>query len=68
MRYGSRPLETFRHPAWVSLSNRAKELRERGWTATIHPDDIDWVRDSWHDAVARGGSADFEMRLRRNST
>ncbi|WP_083635828.1 PAS domain-containing protein [Rhizobium gallicum] len=45
-----------------------KELRERGWTATIHPDDIEWVRDSWHDAVARGGSAEFEMRLRRNST
>ncbi|WP_445944751.1 hypothetical protein [Rhizobium sp. SU303] len=29
---------------------------------------MEWVRDSWHDAVARGGSADFEMRLRRNST
>ncbi|MDI7925238.1 PAS domain-containing protein [Ferirhizobium litorale] len=43
-----------------------EELRERGWTATIHPDDIPWVRESWRAAVTTGNSAEFEMRLRRS--
>lgn len=43
-----------------------KELLERGWTATIHPRDIEWVREIWRAAVTEGSPAEFEMRLRRH--
>ncbi|MBW9055356.1 PAS domain-containing protein [Rhizobium mesosinicum] len=57
---------TFVNRRWREYTGiDVKELRERGWTATIHPDDIERVRDSWRDAVTRGGAAEFEMRLRR---
>ncbi|NKK73274.1 PAS domain-containing protein [Rhizobium leguminosarum bv. viciae] len=42
-----------------------EELRERGWTATIHPEDIPTVRERWRTIVAFGSPAEFEMRLRR---
>ncbi|MCK8782243.1 PAS domain-containing protein [Rhizobium sp. NTR19] len=41
------------------------ELRESGWIATIHPDDIPAVRAAWRNAVETESSAEFEMRLRR---
>ncbi|EPE96348.1 PAS domain-containing protein [Rhizobium grahamii] len=42
------------------------ELLERGWTATIHTSDIEWVRGIWCAAVTEGSPAEFEMRLRRH--
>ncbi|GAC1570997.1 MAG: hypothetical protein NVS3B7_00540 [Candidatus Elarobacter sp.] len=42
------------------------EIAADGWTATIHPDDVEVLFGSWRNAVARGEPYDTQYRLRRH--
>ncbi len=43
----------------------AAECQGSGWTAALHPDDLQPTLRAWHDAVAGLGSFTFEHRVRR---
>ncbi|MEA2786107.1 MAG: hypothetical protein QOF71_2211 [Candidatus Eremiobacteraeota bacterium] len=52
------------HVAYTGKS--IEEIRESGWTALIHPDDVDDLVTSWHDAVGSGQPYDTQYRMRRS--
>jgi PAS domain S-box-containing protein len=48
---------------YVGLSR--EQLRDWGWTAAVHPDDLDALIASWRAIMAAGREAQGEVRLRR---
>lgn len=42
------------------------ELRGWGWLKSIHPDDVETIKDAWAKAAERGASAEAEARMRRH--
>lgn len=52
------------HVAYTGKSIDA--IRATGWTALIHPDDVDALVTSWNGAVRRGEPYDTQYRLRRH--
>jgi PAS domain S-box-containing protein len=48
---------------YVGLS--LEQLRDWGWTAAVHPDDLAGLAATWQAIVASGQEAEGEMRLRR---
>ncbi|HEY0381870.1 MAG TPA: SpoIIE family protein phosphatase [Candidatus Elarobacter sp.] len=51
------------HVAYTGKS--IDEIRESGWTALIHPDDVDDLVTSWQHAVLTGEAYDTQYRMRR---
>jgi PAS domain S-box-containing protein len=51
------------HVAYTGKS--IDEIRESGWTALIHPDDVDDLVTSWQNAVRTGEAYDTQYRMRR---
>jgi PAS domain S-box-containing protein len=49
---------------YVGLS--LEQLRDWGWTAAVHPDDLDALVESWQAIMAAGQEAGGEVRLRRH--
>jgi len=53
--------------AWSEYTGQTfKEYRGLGWMRAVHPDDLDYVKQSWMGAVARGSKFISENRLRRH--
>jgi PAS domain S-box-containing protein len=48
---------------YVGLS--AEQVRESGWTAAVHPDDLNDVIATWQRIIASGQPGEAEARLRR---
>ena len=51
------------HVAYTGKS--IEEIRAGGWTALIHPDDVDDLVASWQNAVRTGEPYDTQYRMRR---
>jgi len=49
---------------YVGLS--AEQARNWGWTAAVHPDDLNDVEATWRSIIASGESGEAEARLRRH--
>jgi PAS domain S-box-containing protein len=49
---------------YVGLS--LEQVRDWGWTAAVHPDDLDALVESWQAIMASGQEAKGEVRLRRH--
>jgi PAS domain S-box-containing protein len=43
----------------------AEQVLDRGWTATVHPDDLDGLEATWQAILASGNPGEAEARLRR---
>ena len=52
------------HVAYTGKS--VDEIRAGGWTALIHPDDVDDLVTSWQNAVRSGEPYDTQYRMRRH--
>jgi PAS domain S-box-containing protein len=52
------------HVAYTGKS--IDEIRASGWTALIHPDDVDDLVASWQNAVRTGEPYDTQYRMRRH--
>lgn len=53
--------------SWQSFSGQTEEeLRFRGWTSAIHPDDLVSALQKWDDAIRSGTPFMNELRLRRH--
>jgi PAS domain S-box-containing protein len=48
---------------YVGLS--LDQVREWGWTATVHPDDLQGLIADWHTIIASGRQGEMQARLRR---
>lgn len=52
---------------WLEYTGlRADQALEWGWTAAIHPDDLESLLSHWRSVLATGGLAQIEARLRRS--
>jgi PAS domain S-box-containing protein len=48
---------------YVGLS--PEQVRDWGWTAAVHPDDLDGLTATWRSLIASGKSGEAEARFRR---
>ena len=57
---------TYVNDAWLGFAGLEQaEAMGFGWTAAIHPDDVDWLSESWAKAVESGERFQAEFRFRR---
>ena len=51
---------------WVDFTGLPfEELRERGWTQCVHPDDVEETESRWAHSLATGDTFQVEHRIRR---
>jgi PAS domain S-box-containing protein len=51
---------------WLDYAGlSAEEAADWGWTAALHPDDLNRLADYWRSILASGESGEIEARLRR---
>jgi PAS domain S-box-containing protein len=51
---------------WAALTGQAREEYEgHGWSAAVHPDDVQATIEAWDEAVKRAGTFAVEHRVRR---
>jgi PAS domain S-box-containing protein len=56
----------FLNQRWLNYVGRSLEdLRGWGWTATIHPEDVEGTVDKWRASLASGEPFSHEARMRR---
>ncbi len=53
-------------PGWAALTGQSREQYQgHGWSAAIHPDDVEATVAAWSEAVRRADTFAFEHRVRR---
>lgn len=58
---------TGEQPGWSGMTGQSKaEYEGYGWSAALHPDDVEPTLDAWHAAVAGRKTFEFEHRVRRS--
>jgi PAS domain S-box-containing protein len=56
----------FLNQRWLEYTGLSRDQAlDWGWTAAIHPDDIDSLQDSWSAMLASGAAGEVEARMRR---
>src|ERR1700691_1337538 len=56
----------FRNRAWLDYAGgQAEDGDRRGWSDTVHPDDLERCADTWAQIRASGLAAEVDARLRR---
>ncbi len=51
---------------WLDYAGlTAEEAADWGWTAAVHPEDLDRLTDYWRQVLASGEAGEIEARLRR---
>jgi PAS domain S-box-containing protein len=51
---------------WLDYAGLSiEEARDWGWTAAVHPDDLNRLTDYWRSILASGEPGEIEARLRR---
>lgn len=54
-------------PGWASLTGQARaEYQGYGWSAAVHPEDVQPTIDAWEEAVKKRETFIFEHRVRRS--
>jgi PAS domain S-box-containing protein len=54
-------------PAWRKFTGQNhEEVKGRGWTKALHPDDLERVMRTWEKAVETKGAYEVEYRIRRH--
>ncbi|WP_437230635.1 PAS domain S-box protein [Planctomicrobium sp. SH661] len=54
------------NPVWMQYTGLSyEEIKERGWDAVIHPDDLAESLEAWNSAIATGEPFQVEHRFRR---
>jgi PAS domain S-box-containing protein len=54
------------NPQWMAFTGRSfEEIRGRGWTQIIHPDDVEENVRRWQHSIETGDPFEFEHRVRR---
>lgn len=55
----------FFNQRWLDYTGlSAEEARDWGWTAAIHPDDLERLTDYWQSIIATGEAGEIEARIR----
>lgn len=50
---------------WLDYTGlSSEELKEKGWTSLIHPEEIDTYLEKWQYSIATGESFEMELRLK----
>jgi len=53
---------------WYEFAGPAEDERDENWTRTLHPDDIEPGRESWHSALISGEPYEVQSRLREGKS
>lgn len=70
------PLWIARSDGWTTWCNRRwveftgldrADLLGYGWHGAIHPEDLEWMPERWHDALQQGGGYEAAFRVRHAS-
>jgi PAS domain S-box-containing protein len=53
---------------WSAFTGQDQEqLRDHGWLSAVHPDDVEWIKGIYFDALELGTSAVWSFRVRHHS-